>query len=382
MNPLKTILPAPSSPAVDHRSLIYTPNGLFFNPPNAPEPIFIPPYHPATLNDHMQSLLQNLVKLGQVSTEKGKGTMASTYECFNTMEDTNDENEDQEANTADLEADTADVMLMENMQEFHMNVTSPVYDSDDSEDPFVELNKGLILLTKRFSQYKNSKSQTSSNPRNQAIKQGERVVIQGRNAQRFVGNGENTADVGNNGNEDKVLDKQDDSSRLGNDTDIDSVDIRPTYDSEPNFAKEQMVEEVVIPIYDTEPNFDKEQMVEVQSTVDHIMPTNEKQQCKQPNFSNEGEVDQNVVQCLEKHSESESLPDNLMTETSNQTLESENILLKKTIAQFHKDFSKLEAHCISLELKLQNESLTSGNNGQFLNEQSKRVDTLVKEMSF
>jgi hypothetical protein len=28
---------------------------------------------------------------------------------------------------------------------------------------------------------------------------------------------------------------------------------------------------------------------------------------------------------------------------------------------------------------LQNESLTSGDNGQFLNEQSKRVDTLVKE---
>jgi hypothetical protein len=105
---------------------------------------------------------------------------------------------------------------------------------------------------------------------------------------------------------------QNDNSRLGNDTDANCAEI--------------------IPIYDTEPNFDKEQMVEVQSTVDHIMPTNEKQQCEQPNFSNEGEVDQNVVQCLEKHSESESLPDNLMTETSNQTLESENILLKKTIA--------------------------------------------------
>ena len=68
-----------------------------------------------------------------------------------------------------------------------------------------------------------------------------------------------------------------------------------------------------------------------------------------------------------------------MTETSNQTLESENLLLKKTIAQCHKDFSKLEAHCISLELQMQNESLNSGNNGQFLNEQRKRVDTLVKE---
>jgi hypothetical protein len=154
-------------------------------------------------------------------------------------------------------------------------------------------------------------------------------------------------------------DEQDDNSRLGNDTDAVCAEIRPFFDSEPNF--------------------DREQMVKVQSIVDHIMPANEKQQSEQPNFSNEGEVDQNVVQCLVKNSESESLPDNLITETSNQTLESENILLKKTIAQFHKDFSKLEAHCISLELKLQNESLNFGNNGQSLNEQRERVDTLVKE---
>ena len=39
----------------------------------------------------MQSLLQNLVKLGQASTDKGKCIMTSTYECFNTMEDTDDE---------------------------------------------------------------------------------------------------------------------------------------------------------------------------------------------------------------------------------------------------------------------------------------------------
>ena len=114
-------------------------------------------------------------------------------------------------------------------------------------------------------------------------------------------------------------DEQDDNSRLGNDTDADCAEIRPFYDSEPNF--------------------DKEQMVEVQSTVDHIMPANEKQQSEQPNFSNEGEVDQNVVQCPDKYFGSDSLPDNLITETSNQTIESENILLKKTIAQFHKDFS-------------------------------------------
>ena len=78
-----------------------------------------------------------------------------------------------------------------------------------------------------------------------------------------------------------------------------------------------MDEEDVRPIYDTEPNFYKEQMAEVQSTVDRIILANEKQQSEQPNFSNVGEVDQDVVQCLVIHSESESLPDNPITETSN-----------------------------------------------------------------
>jgi hypothetical protein len=465
MNPLKTILPAPPSPTVDDVSLIYTPNGIIFNPPNAPEPFFIPQYHPATLYNNVQSLLQNLVKLSQVSTEKGKGVMTSSSELLNTMEDTNDEEDliepsiaflayaenianveaqdydstplfddnfeynatlsrmeveggnlnvvlhsvmgdipsddeyaDLESNTADLEADTTNVMLMADMQELQLNDSGPYVSSDTIDDDEVEAirNQGCELVARILSKYSNKKNnriRSSSNTRNQSVVQGERVAILGRNAQRFVGNGENTADVVNVGNEVKILEDnlgvmeskgtesevQDDNSRLGNDKDVDCAEIIPFYDSEPNFDKGQMDEEEVIPIYDKEPNFDKEQMVEVQSTVDHIMPANEKQQSEQPNFSNEGEVDQDVVQCLDKRSESESLHDNLMTKTSNQTLESVNILLKKTIAQFHKSFSKLEAHCISLELKLQNESLNSGNNGQSLNEQRKRVDTLVKE---
>lgn len=202
--------PAPPSPAVDLGSLIYTSTGLFFNPPNAPEPIFIPQYHPATLNDHMQSLLQNLVKLGQVSIEKGKGAMTSTSKCLNTMEDTDDDEdliepsmefmayteniadveaqdydstplfeanaendatlsqmEDEWGNLnailqgfmadipsddeyEDLEADTADVMLMANMQEFHMNNIGREYDSDVSEDPFVKLNKEKCMTSLRL----------------------------------------------------------------------------------------------------------------------------------------------------------------------------------------------------------------------------------------
>ncbi|GJV24859.1 hypothetical protein Tco_1377554 [Tanacetum coccineum] len=50
------------------------------------------------------------------------------------------------------------------------------------------------------------------------------------------------------------------------------------------------------------------------------------------------------------------------------SLESENILLKKIVAQFQKDFSRMEAHCIALELKYQNQSLKLGQHGQILNE--------------
>ncbi|GKA71424.1 hypothetical protein Tco_0777563 [Tanacetum coccineum] len=57
----------------------------------------------------------------------------------------------------------------------------------------------------------------------------------------------------------------------------------------------------------------------------------------------------------------------------NSYLESKNHCLKKTIAQFQKDFSKMEAHSIALELKCQNQSLKTGQHGQFLKENSKEA---------
>ncbi|GKB51066.1 hypothetical protein Tco_0901819 [Tanacetum coccineum] len=69
----------------------------------------------------------------------------------------------------------------------------------------------------------------------------------------------------------------------------------------------------------------------------------------------------------------DSSPDNQTTEYSKQSLESENILLKETVAQFQKDFSRMEAHCIALELKYQNQSLKSGQHGQILNETSNKA---------
>ncbi|GKB32898.1 putative reverse transcriptase domain-containing protein [Tanacetum coccineum] len=107
------------------------------------------------------------------------------------------------------------------------------------------------------------------------------------------------------------------TNKSGNDTDADDVDIRPIYDEEP--------------------------MAEYPE------------------------------QCQVKSPMLDSSLDNQTFEYSKQLLESENILLKKTVAQFQKDFSRMEAHCIALELKYQNQALKSGQHGQILNETSNKA---------
>ncbi|GJT81985.1 hypothetical protein Tco_1056327 [Tanacetum coccineum] len=92
-----------------------------------------------------------------------------------------------------------------------------------------------------------------------------------------------------------------------------------------------------------------------------------------PEIIIEGRVDQYPETCQVKSPMLDSSPDNQTTEYSKQSLESENILLKETVAQFQKDFSRMEAHCIALELKYQNQSLKSGQHGQILNETSNKA---------
>nr|GFA66037.1 hypothetical protein [Tanacetum cinerariifolium] len=46
---------------------------------------------------------------------------------------------------------------------------------------------------------------------------------------------------------------------------------------------------------------------------------------------------------------------------------------KTTVARFQKDFSKMDAHCIALELKSQNQALKSGQHGQVLNDESNKA---------
>ncbi|GJY29091.1 hypothetical protein Tco_0404858 [Tanacetum coccineum] len=96
------------------------------------------------------------------------------------------------------------------------------------------------------------------------------------------------------------------------------------------------------------------------------------QHTEQPEFNNEGKVDQNAEQCHDIRPLPAKLTDNMTTKLSDQLLESENVCLKKTVAQFQKDFGKLEAHCINLELQLQMENnvLKSG---------QQREDRLHKE---
>ncbi|GJV29472.1 hypothetical protein Tco_1385920 [Tanacetum coccineum] len=136
--------------------------------------------------------------------------------------------------------------------------------------------------------------------------------------------------------------KQDTSSRSGNDAHVDDADIRPIYNEEP--------------------------MAEVQMTADDNVSATGQQHTEQPEFNNEGKVDQNAEQCHDIRPLPAKLTDDKTIELSDQSLESENVCLKKTVAQFQKDFGKLEAHCINLELQMENNVLKSGQQSQFLKE--------------
>ncbi|GJT08260.1 hypothetical protein Tco_0842722 [Tanacetum coccineum] len=131
--------------------------------------------------------------------------------------------------------------------------------------------------------------------------------------------------------------EQDTSIRSGNYAHADDADIRTIYDEEP--------------------------MAEVQTTTEINVFTTGQQHTEQPEFNNEGVADQNVKQCHDTCPLPANVTGNKTTELTNQSLEFENICLKKTVAQFQKDFSRMEAHCVNLELKYQNQALKEGQHG-------------------
>ncbi|GJW72710.1 hypothetical protein Tco_0132080, partial [Tanacetum coccineum] len=136
--------------------------------------------------------------------------------------------------------------------------------------------------------------------------------------------------------------EQDTSSKSGNDAHVDDADIKPIYDEEPK--------------------------AEVQMTTNNNVSAKRQQQTEQLEFIIEGEIDQNVEQFHDTCPLPTKLTNDKTIELSNQLLESENVCLKKTVAQCQKDFAKLEAHCINLELQMQNNVLKSGQQSQFLKE--------------
>nr|GEU32995.1 hypothetical protein [Tanacetum cinerariifolium] len=111
------------------------------------------------------------------------------------------------------------------------------------------------------------------------------------------------------------------------------------------------------------------------TTVDHGMIQMLMMQISDPYMmkSQWPRVDQYPEQCQVKSPMPDSSPDNQTTNYSKQSLESENILLKNIVAQFQIDFSRMEAHCIALELKYQNQASKSGQHGQILNETSNKA---------
>ncbi|GKB30014.1 hypothetical protein Tco_0869415 [Tanacetum coccineum] len=100
--------------------------------------------------------------------------------------------------------------------------------------------------------------------------------------------------------------KHDTSSKSGNDADNDDAEIRPIYDEEP--------------------------MAEVQLTAECNIFATRQQHTEQPEIINECRVDQYTEECQVINPLLDSSHDNQTTKYSKQFLESENILLKTTVA--------------------------------------------------
>ncbi|GJS68214.1 hypothetical protein Tco_0682779 [Tanacetum coccineum] len=159
------------------------------------------------------------------------------------------------------------------------------------------------------------------------------------------------------------------SSRSGKDTHAEDADINSVNDKQPlaevqltvqhdTLANEQQHSVQSEPIYDTH-------MLE---KVDRNIIPDSTNMCHRG-----GEIEQNAEKCQVSCPLLDLSFDNMTTEFSNQSLESENIFLKKTVAQLQKDFSRLETHCVNMELKYQNQALKDGQHGQILNETSNKA---------
>ncbi|GKA12938.1 hypothetical protein Tco_0692484 [Tanacetum coccineum] len=149
-------------------------------------------------------------------------------------------------------------------------------------------------------------------------------------------------------------------------TRLDILEFRDTLIQNMDYVKKSIEKRALHKMkYDSRAN--ERLMQTAEEKVDSSKALDARQQhTEQPELNNEGEVDQNAEQCHDTCPLPATLTDNQTTELSNQSLESKNIRLKKTVAKFQKDFLRMEAHCVNLELKYQNQALKEGQHGQFL----------------
>nr|GFB19435.1 hypothetical protein [Tanacetum cinerariifolium] len=106
----------------------------------------------------------------------------------------------------------------------------------------------------------------------------------------------------------KKLEKHDESSRSGNDTQAEGADIILSNDTK--------------------------LLNEVQSTDVYNLFANDRQHAEQPKFINERKVYQDAKQCLDKHLLLPFVIENKKAESLKQTLESKNDFLKKALLSY------------------------------------------------
>nr|GEZ30367.1 hypothetical protein [Tanacetum cinerariifolium] len=135
------------------------------------------------------------------------------------------------------------------------------------------------------------------------------------------------------------------------------------YDSWVNERQIQTTEENVDTSKALDTIYDEEPMDEVQTTTEINVFATGQQHTEQPEFNNEGEVDQNAEQYHDTCPLPAKLTDNQTTELSINLLNLK-IFVSKDRCLISKRFLRMEAHCVNLELKYQNQALKEGQHGQ------------------
>ncbi|GJV21767.1 hypothetical protein Tco_1370787 [Tanacetum coccineum] len=164
-----------------------------------------------------------------------------------------------------------------------------------------------------------------------------------------------------------MLDEQDTSSRSRNDADTEDAVIRPVND------QVSLVEVQLTTPHNVLVN-EQHHSVNLHQFYSHLLEKVDSNTTPDSTYvSHRGRREfTECEKCQSLMSLYLSIIDNITTEFSNHRSSLENFL-KKTVAQLQKDFSRMETHCVNMELKYQNQALKDGQHGQILNETSNKA---------